>query len=641
MTLSRRDFLAASAMLPAAACRRAPQPAAMNETAAPPPQGLAQVLVVDGGRLTAYAAEILAAEGVVGVRRADPALDPPAQLAACTAVLTYGPALPFPWMEALEAFVRRGHTLVAVRPPEALARRFGLAGAPSPASSIAGCELASAPDREPLRLHVTAEAWPDGAPDASAWMLDGDGRRHPVAVDVSVGRGRAVLWAFDVVGNIAAIRQGRQDGVDPDGDGIPGRRLSDALSGWARPERLDRPDADLFQRELVAPLAAGAAAGPLALVDYFPAGARAVLIATSDAHGVGAGPLERLLRRVEAAGGRLSLYYAPPDASSWRAVARRVRWLGERTPVVGAVFRSAAGAPSPAQVAAWRARGHEFAPHPAVDDGLEAGLAHAWDRFREDGYGTTHVSTRTHKVLWHGWADTPRAQRARGVRLNLDAYHVGRNLRLPDGSWAHGHLTGSGLPLKAVDVSGEVIDCYLQPTQIVDEQLVGLFGGPEHLDAGAAAAVAAGLVRAAVSSWPAALCAQFHADGFVGPPDRVAAAETFLDGTLAACRAHGVPVWTAARWLAFLDARRRVAMTARRWHQEHRRLELVLSVPASLADGVTVLLPTSAHGGALERATVDGRDATATVTRDRRGWGGVVVRPGEAIVQVQYGSPAT
>ena len=637
MSLTRRDFLASSALLSAAACRRAPEPAAPGEAATPQPRGLAQVLVIDGGPMASYAMEILAAEGIIGLQRADPALEPAAQLATCAAALTYGPAVPPPWIEALEAFVRRGHTLVAVCPPDALTRRVGGPPATSLVSGVTGCELtASGPDPEGLRVHVPARAWPVDAADASAWMLGSDGRRHPAVVESRVGLGRAVLWAFDVVSNIAAIRQGRQDGVDPGSDGLPGRRLSDALAGWARPERLERPDADVFQRELVAPLAVGAGEGPLALVDYFPAGARAVLVATSDAHGIGGGALDRLVRRVETAGGRLSVYYAPPDASSWRTAARRLRWLGERTPVVGPALRSEGGAPSPTLVAQWRARGHEFAPHPAVDEGLESGLTRAWRRFRDDGYGTDHVSTRTHQVLWQGWVDTPRAQRARGVRMNLDAYHIGHNLRRLDGSWAHGHLTGSGLPLRAVDVSGEVIDCYLQPTQIVDEQFVGLFGGPENLDGERAAAVAAGLVAAAVSSWPAALCAQFHADGFVGAPERIAAAETFLDGTLAACRAHRVPVWTAARWLGFLEARRHLAVTRRRWHPQDRRLELALSVPPALTDGVTVLLPPVVQGGALARAAVDGREATMTVARDRRQWVGVVVGPGEAVIDARY-----
>ena len=198
--------------------------------------------------------------------------------------------------------------------------------------------------------------------------------------------------------------------------------------------------------------------------------------------------------------------------------------------------------------------------------------------FADEGYGVRHLSTRTHRILWSGWAKTAQAQRRLGVRMNLDAYNYGPALRSPDGRWAHGHLIGSGLPLRFANEDGTLVDCYQQPTQIVDEAMVREFGGPEDLSAEQAVEVAVALIADATATNPAALCGQFHADGFVGDPARVRAAEVLLDGTLAACRQAGVPILTAATWLAFLDGRRATALTERTWNPDSGRLSGTVAV---------------------------------------------------------------
>ncbi len=636
--MHRREFLVATAALAAACGRPADRPAAgVASRPALPGAAAPHVLLIDAGAgFAAFLAEMLGAEGVIGVVTHAAASASPDVLATAGVVAVHGATLSAAWIDGLESFVKRGGLLVGIAPGAALLARFGVQDAGTLAAT--GVHVSHRTDESPLRLHVEGRRWT--APGAVVDATFAGDVAAPAAVRVAHGDGHAVLWAFDVAHNVALIRQGNPAWADTNRDDLPQQQVVDAMVGWLRPETLARPDADLYQQAVSAALAAGTGVvGPMPLLDYFPGAARSVLVATSDAHGNGAAVLEALVRRVESFDGRLSIYYTPPSTTGWRLTARRARWTLGRLPVVGDAFLSDLGPPSPQLVESWRARGHEFAPHPRADEGvdLESGLAQAWKEFDDDGYGTAHLSVRTHKILWSGWVGTAQAQRRRGVRMNLDAYHLGPALRRADGGWAHGHVIGSGLPLRFVDESGALVDCYQQPTQIVDEHLVGEFGGIENLSAEEAVQVATGIIQDATTGAPAALCGQFHADGFVGTPARIRAAEILLDGTLAACRSAGVPVWTAERWTAFLDARRAAVVTARAWQADSGRLTTSVALGPDLESGVSLLLPADLAGRTISRVTVGGGAvATESTTRGGREWARVLVAPGVTEVVAEY-----
>ncbi|MGE0361103.1 MAG: hypothetical protein AB7H93_04975 [Vicinamibacterales bacterium] len=640
--LNRRQFLAAAAVA-AAACGR-PTESARPAGAAPPSRAsLTPALLVDAGGhavFGAYLGEILAGEGICGLTPVPAGDPPPDSVARAAALVVYGDALSTAWVDAVEAAVRRGATLVAVAPGGALLARFGIEDRGELRGD--GVFLPDGADAPALRLHVGGRRWtvPPGATAAATFATPGGASTAPAIVQLTHGSGRVSAWAFDVARNVALIRQGDPNLANANHDALPAIQLIDALAGWIRPDTLTRPDADLYQQRLGALLAAGTGAtGPLAMLDYFPGDARSVMVATSDAHGNGAALLEALLRRVEGFGGRLSVYYTPPGTAGWRRTARHARWTLGRLPLVGDRLLSEYGPPAPYVVEGWRARGHEFAPHPRADEGveLESGLAELWEAFATDGYGTDHVSTRTHKILWSGWVATAVAQRRRGVRMNLDAYHLGPALRRADGQWAHGHVIGSGLPLRFVDEAGVIVDCYQQPTQLVDEQIVGVFGGMEGRTAEDAVRVAEAMIDAALHTTPTALCAQFHADGFVGAAERVRAAEILLDGTLSACRSAGIPIWTAARWTAFLDARRAVTVDSRRWDGATGQLTTTLTLDTAADPGVALLLPSDLDGRRLVALTAGGAVVTpTTTTRGGRAWARCPLRPGTTDVVATY-----
>jgi len=640
-SLTRRHFLAVSAASAAlgAACGRpaAPPPGATRESgrvaANAPAVGVPQVLLVDGrgdDGFTSYLEELLGVEGVIGVRRVRAWDAAVTALDGMVAAVVDGASMPAAWVDAITRFAEQGGAVACIEPGTALLARVGVrereaAGPPPDGLRPVGAAAV-------LPVHVPGRRWQTA--DGVDAVFTAGGIETPAIIRRRHGAGQIAVWAFDVARNVAFIRQGSPARVNVERDGMPKLRFADVMTGWADPRRMDQGDADAQVRLLVGQLAA---VGPLLVVDHFPGDARAVLVATGDAHGVGADVLDATLRRVEAGGGRLSVFYEPPVTPAWRRYARRARWAAGALPLVGGFVASGQAPPSPALVETWRRRGHEFAPHPAAEPDLESGLTRAWEAFEADGYGRDHQAARTHEVFWQGWADVPRAQRRRGVRLNLDAYQVGPVMRGPAGTWAHGHLNGSGLPARFVDERGTVIDCFQQATQIVDEHLLGVMGGGEALSGREAATVVATMIDRARHDVPAALCAVFHIDSFVPAVGRAAEAGAFLDGVLAACRAADVPVLTAGRWLSFLDGRRATVIGARTWDTASGRLTCELRIGDAAAPAVGLLLPLQIDGRRVRDVRVTGDPVTfRDIGRSGRAWVRVVVPPGVARVEARY-----
>ena len=229
-------------------------------------------------------------------------------------------------------------------------------------------------------------------------------------------------------------------------------------------------------------------------------------------------------------------------------------------------------------------------------------LEPAWQVFADDGYGATHVSTRTHRILWSGWARTAHAQRRLGVRMNLDAYISGSALKRPDGRWPHGHLIGSGLPLRLGPGSRHARR--LLPATDADRRRTPgrVFGGIARPDRGTRGPRRdAEIVRQATGRTPPPCAASSMPTASSAPP-RVRAAEMLLDGTLAACRAAGVPVWTAARWPPFsMRGARSPARPGRMWSPAGASRLVRRRIGAAMAPGAGVLLPATVDGRALAR----------------------------------------
>ncbi len=515
----------------------------------------------------------------------------------------------------LEGYVARGGRLVAMRPDVRLASLFGVERVSGSTAEgylqvDAGHPVGQGIATETLQFHGTADHYRLAGAEVVAWLAsDRDTRTGFPAVTLHrYGEGQAALWAFDLARSVAYTRQGNPAWADQERDGADFIRASDMFVGWVDLDRLAIPQADEQQRLLVNLLAAlSQGARPLPRLWYFPGAAAGMLIATGDSHQNPAFAIEDVLARVEQRGGHMSIYYAPPLSNDWRRAGRRVKRWVEGLPLIGDALADQYAPPTPAQIADWRARGHEFTLHPYVDDGLETGWHDHWREFTGLGYGPASPTVRTHRILWTGWVETARLQASYGIRLNLDYYHWGPAFQNETGEWPYGHFTGSGLPMRFVDEQGRILNIYQQLTQLADEHLLGAAGGPARLSAEDAIRVSQALLRSSLDGHYSAVVAQFHTDPFASSGESTAEAARWLEGTLDYAAALGIPIWSAAEWLRFTEIRHDATLEDVQWNSAARRLSFQLVTQPAPDMDLTVMVPLWHNGARLVQMEVDGQ----------------------------------
>ncbi len=595
---------------------RAASPYAIDESAHPPPSGETGIplLLLTNERADdpfgAYLAEVLRAEGLNCFRVARlSTVDSPTLERFYLVLLAEGP-LDQAQVELLEGYVARGGRLIAMRPDVRLAPLLGLERA---AGSTTEGYLQVDTDHpvgqgiaaEALQFHGSAGHYHLAGAQAVAWLVNGDQActDFPAVTLYRYGQGQAAMWAYDLGRSVAYMRQGNPAWANQERDGRDGVRAQDAFVGWIDLDRIAIPQAD-EQMRLLSQLISAMLADvlPLPRLWYFPGMAAGMLIATGDSHQSPASVIEDVLARVEQRGGHMSIYYSPPLVNDWRRTIQRVQsWVAD-------LSGASADLPTPSQVAGWRARGHEFTLHPYVEEGLEAGWQRYWKEFTGLGYGPVSPTVRTHRILWTGWVETARLQASYGIRMNLDYYHYGPAFRDKAGEWRYGHFTGSGLPMRFVDEQGRILNIYQQPTQLVDEQVIRMpwgLGGAD-IPVEAAIEIARTVLQQSIAATYSAVAAQFHIDPFAIGGDLAVKAGRWLESTLDYAAEQGIPIWSAAKWLGFTEARHNTTLERMQWDPLGQRLSFYLIAPATSQVDLTILIPQQ-HGEArLARVEVDG-----------------------------------
>lgn len=564
-----------------------------------------------------YLAEILRAEGLNAFQIASRAALREEFLARYPLVLLSAGPLDTGAAEALRRYVARGRALIAMRPPALLADLFGVE--PAAGRTLDGY-VRILPEHpagrgfpaDPLQFHGPADHYRPAGAETIARLAGRTGDLPFPAVTVHrFGDGWAALWAFDLAWSVALTRQGNPAHADQERDGPRGVRAHELFEGWIDLDRLGIPQAD-EQMRLLSQLIAWLLAErlPLPRLWYFPAGAPGVLVATGDAHNTPPDAVEEILRQVERRGGQFSVYYAP-------VVRDRLRRAWHR--LLNALERPADHVVQPEHVRAWRERGHEFGLHPFVEEGLEAGWRRYWEVFTGMGYGPVPPTVRTHRVLWSGWVETARTQARYGIRMNLDYYLVGPMFRKADGEWAFGYFTGSGLPMRFVDERGRLLAIYQQATLLVDEQLIGRTweGAPWFPPEEAVAICREFLQRVAAGAW-GAIALQAHVDPFAVGGEAAARQARWLEGVLDVAVEGGLPIWSAERWLRFVEARAGAVFRDLRWDPTASQLRFRVLPSASLPLEWEVGLPLEFRDLRLARVEVDGQ-ASAYRERALRG----------------------
>ncbi|HMP39256.1 MAG TPA: hypothetical protein PKA05_02655, partial [Roseiflexaceae bacterium] len=457
-------------------------------------------------------------------------------------------------------------------------------------SAAAGARLAGA---EPLAMLATV----DGRPTTT-----------PLVTLNRAGAGIAVMWAFDLPQTVALIRQGNPAWANQERDDIDGIRTQDMFVGWVDMTRLDIPQADEHQRLLTNVIGALCApALPLPRLWYFPSNTDALLVATGDAHGIGADDIQLGLTQFERYGGAASVYYTTPAVSPQRRMVRRLQWQASEIPLVGAIFEETSGYPTPRRIEQWRAAGHGFGLHPYVEDGVAAGYNRSYTDFVKHGYGAPDPTVRTHRVLWSGWVETARIQATYGIHMNLDYYRAGRQLQGQVAGEVDSYLNGTGLPLPFVDEHGRVLNIFQQQTHLIDEHLMTVFANDYSLGytADEAITIAARTIDHARAHYPTAIGLQYHFDMLTFDAEQRAKSLRWIDGTLAYAAAHNVPVMAAERWLRFTQARYDAQFSDMHWDAAQGRLRFTLTTGPS-SDSLELLVPLEHNQRRLRQVIIDG-----------------------------------
>lgn len=574
-----------------------------------------------------YLGEILRAEGVNCFHTTDLSTLQPASLEKYDIAILAETPLSAAQAEMFTAYVARGGRLVGMKPADRLGAVFGVEGSEGELSegyikTAEGHPVGRGINPSTLQFHGSANLHPLAGGEAVAWLYRDRNAAagRPAVVLNAFGEGLAGAWTFDLARSVVLMRQGNPALADQDLDGLQGVRTVDKFVGWIDLERIAIPQADEQQRlfvNLLMRLSEGRR--PLPRLWYFPEDKKSILIATGDSHMNPVNFIEDVLSRVEARGGHFTVYYSPVIVSDFGRAERALRfWVTDHVPLVGDILDESFGSPTPADVAGWRDRGHEFALHPYVDYDLEDGWQIYWKEFTGRGYGPVPPTVRSHRVLWTGWTESARLQASYGMRMNVGYYHVGPSLQKRDGEWVYGHLTGSGRPMRFMDAQGRMLDIYQQLTQLADEHLIPMdvpgWGGWPQLSAQEAVEVSKYLLDRSVKHDDyCAICGQFHVDPFQLGGDPAEKAGIFLEGTLDYANELGVPIWSSLDWLNFTEKRDGTDFADVQWNPAVSRLTLRLVpggasrlLPSEQPDStLTVLLPITHTDKTLSTISVD------------------------------------
>ena len=487
----------------------------------------------------AYLPEILRAEGINSFDVVQlSALDAPTLAAAKVTVLAETP-LTAPQATLFTTYVAGGGRLVAMRPDAQLNGALGITqpvGATTDGYVLvnqsgpgAGLQAVTLPFRGVANHFALA-----GATSAAELY---DTRTTSAGRPAVVRFNGTAAWAFDLARSTAYVRQGDPAfaGLDRDGlYGPPAYRASDIFFQKIDLERVGIPHADvqmrLFSRVIGELLAQ---TQPFPKLWYFPGTSRTMVIPTADSHISTPASYAALLASAEAAGARVTLYPAR--------------------------FVDLTGSP----VATWVANGHEVGLHPyfSVETpplNFTQGYTQAatWFASALPFLAGPSPTTRHHTLEWGGWVDPVSIMSSFGVRMDLSYYAWGPVLDNPTlPAQAHGYVTGSGLPMRFVNTSGQVLPVYQQVTALTDEQFfIGVH--TQNLTTAEALTVSRGLIDDSQAGGYSAIATQFHVDyytfGNVGP---------WVDGTMQYAASLQIPMWTAERWLRFNEARNQTAIT--------------------------------------------------------------------------------
>ena len=352
----------------------------------------------------------------------------------------------------------------------------------------------------------------------------------PAVVRAGVGKGEAVLFAYDLPHAVARLRQGNPAHADLCLAGLDGiYRAGELFVGQLDPQQTALPQADV-QTALLARLIETLAPRPR--IWYYPqADQRSVLVMTSDDDWATVEQFEALVEGLRRREGTCSFFIVPGTNVPEELMAR------------------------------WEQAGHAFSVHPAHEADhrpptapkelqpvfMPGMLRDNVERHRRE-HGRPVRTVRNHCVRWLGYVEAARVLAELGVGMDCNYFGSCQPFSL-------GHMCGSGRPLRFVDTDGTIVGCFQQPTSWSEECLLSELGFSLDLGVDRALAETTAIIRRAAREFYTPVTVNSHPAGFA------TYSRPLIEGNWDTARAEGMPILSADEWLRWTDARDGMRLT--------------------------------------------------------------------------------
>ena len=553
-----------------------------------------------------YLAEILKAEGFGNPQTE--ALDEItlAKLQSYQTILLAETSLSTPQARIFRDYVSGGGNLIAMRPDGKLDDVFGIAGTAgtlsegyvkiNPATSIgAGLETTQS-----MKIHGTADGYQLASGTTKLASLYSDSATdtgYASVVRSSYGSGQAVAFSYDLASSIVYTRQGNPAWAGQNRDGDARLRASDLFydtagsTHWNDTTKADILQADEQMRLLTHSIeSTSASTTPLPRLWYFPDAKKSVLVWTGDQDNGSVQNIDDELSAVKDRGGNGSIYRMGPK-------------------------------PTATQVTTWDDEGHEIGVH--VNDAVEDPNA-TWSvmdgvytsqlaSFHSD-YPTTPMqkSVRNHGVKWCStdasgqpeFAAQAQIELNHGIEMDFNYYWNGSKWLQTGQS---GYTNASGLPMRFATSGGETLDVFQADTQLTDEgwEYSALYNHQAYV-------AYQGMLNASVNQGKYAwIVANFHP--CVWDEDLGSQYNCQVEGLqiLDLAAANDIPIFSGEQMNSFVRMRDAAEFQDVQWNG--RALSFVVDAPISGEGMLTVMVPNSFAGDAMEGIFVGGTNVTYTV----------------------------
>lgn len=487
-------------------------------------------------------------------------------------------------VDVLGDYVAEGGRLIAIRPSKPLLLSLGMdtglsATVDGYVALAADHPLGGSLTQESIQFHGVAEhlclvkeseGW-----EVAAYLgaSASDILSYPALVVKTHGQGQVAILAYDIGETIASLRQGDPRLANFSMSSADGRfRPAHLFLGHTDSEKAHIPQADVHANVL-SNLVRWMSPRPLPRLWYYPRPEqRSALVMTSDDDWSKLKEFEALMEALEALDGHITFFLMEDTAVTSEHVQR------------------------------WSERGHSFGVHPYIRE-PHAGCAEARACVVEhvnsfvDRFGFRPITTRNHCGQWVDYLGEMQILLEQGIGMEFN-YMSGSE-------WPVSFMTGSGRPMKAVELDGRILEIFQQPSHFSEDGLLTPSIAPSNIGWTTEEAIerVARVIDEAVDRYYTSLCINSHPRSFVRYSGE------FVSAVLSHARQRGVPIPSSDEWLHFTRARHDATISEPSWQGNRLSFRLELVHPT---EQLTVMIPLQ-EGWGKAILTVDGQAAEAKV----------------------------